>query len=121
MLERFTVHGYGVAIDHAPSPGCSPFNAEADMSERAVVDENGYLCFCEAYEEPQGVWRALVRFERKSDHAPMKTHIPGMTHKIDETFATHHEAMGAAKAYARYKASQDETGLRTGQADLSSG
>lgn len=85
------------------------------MSERAVVDENGYLCFCEAYEEPQGVWRALVRFERKSDHAAMKTHIPGMTHKIDETFATHHEAMGAAKAYARYKASQDETGLQTGR------
>ncbi|WP_232428726.1 hypothetical protein [Burkholderia ubonensis] len=97
--------------NHAPCAGCLSFDAEVEMSEHAVVDENGYRCFCEAYEEPPGVWRALVRFERKRDHAAMQAHIPGMTHKIDETFATHHEAMGAAKAYARYKASQDETGL----------
>ncbi|MUV29174.1 hypothetical protein GNZ24_31705 [Burkholderia thailandensis] len=87
------------------------FNTEADMSERMVVDENGYLCFCEAYEEASGVWRAIVRFERKSDHAAMKTHIASMRHTIVEKFATHHEAMDAAKAYARYKASQDDTGL----------
>ncbi|AHE35257.1 hypothetical protein [Burkholderia pseudomallei] len=81
------------------------------MSEHMVVDENGYLCFCEAHEEASGVWRALVRFERKSDHTAKKTHIVGMTHKIFEKFATHHEAMEAAKAYARYKASRDDTGL----------
>ncbi|MGU7775442.1 hypothetical protein ACV229_35385 [Burkholderia sp. MR1-5-21] len=81
------------------------------MSERIVVDESGYLCFCEAYEEPLGVWHALVRFERKSDHTALKAHIPGMTHKIDEKFATHHEAMGAAKAYARFRASKGDTGL----------
>ncbi len=81
------------------------------MSEHAVVDENGYLCFCEAHEQSPGVWRALVRFERKSDHTEMKALIDSKRHSIDEKFATHHEAMEAAKAFARYKASQDDTGL----------
>lgn len=81
------------------------------MSEHAVVDESGYLCFCEAYEETPGVWRALVRFERKSDHAATKAHVAGMTHTIAEKFATHHEAMGAAKAFARYRASKDDIGV----------
>ncbi|MGU7853094.1 hypothetical protein ACV22X_10125 [Burkholderia orbicola] len=81
------------------------------MSEHSVIEDGDYLCFCEAFESPAGVWRALVRFERKSDHAAKKTHIAGMTHKITDTFATHHDAMIAAQAYARHKVSKDETGL----------
>ncbi|OXI38729.1 hypothetical protein CFB84_27890 [Burkholderia aenigmatica] len=81
------------------------------MSEHLVVEEGDYFCFCEAFEAPRGVWRASVRFERKSDHAAMKTHITGMTHKLTDTFSTHHDAMTAAQAYARHKVSKDETGL----------
>ncbi|MCA8203166.1 hypothetical protein LGM71_19120 [Burkholderia sp. AU33545] len=81
------------------------------MSEHSVVEDGDYFCFCEAFESPPGVWRALVRFERKSDHAAKKTQIAGMTHTIHDTFATHHAAMDAARAFARYKVSKDETGL----------
>lgn len=81
------------------------------MSEHVVVDENGYMCFCEAYEEIPGVWRALVRFESKGDDAATRARIDGVAHTIAEKFATHHETMAAAKAFARYRASRDDVGL----------
>ncbi len=81
------------------------------MSGYTFFDENAYYCFCEAFEESPGVWKASVRFERKSDHTAQKTLIDAKVHKIVATFASREAAMDAASEFALDHAKRDDTGF----------
>lgn len=82
------------------------------MADSMFIEEGEYYIWCSATLELDGGFVASALFERKSDHAAMKTLIPAMRHVIKERFEDPQEALSAAAQMALAKAGHpEEVGL----------
>ncbi len=79
------------------------------MADCTVVEENGYVGHCTAFQSAPGQWEASVLFEIKSDLT--KTFVQATRHKIAQKFTSCDDAMHAAVVYAVERANNGDVGL----------
>ena len=81
------------------------------MDINGFIELDGYCVTVSAQKEPTGRWLSWARFERMSDFAPIKTHIPGMRRRVPNDFQSQEKALEAAYDYARELVKTKDVGL----------